>query len=99
MKTLTLATAAVGLAISAPAMATTAPTAEVSVAGLDLGTAEGQKMLDKRIDRAAREICQLNRTPTGSRLQTLAKRDCYNKARVSAKRQVAATLEQRQRGG
>ncbi|QUL37254.1 UrcA family protein [Erythrobacter sp. JK5] len=102
MKTLTLAAAAFGVAATAvPAIAgqSPQPTTVVSTAGLDLATPEGQKMLDKRVNAAARRICQTDRAPTGSRLRTLESRSCYAKARASAKRQVASAIADQQRGG
>ncbi len=101
MKTLTLAAAAFGLAVTAtPAFAgDQAPTGKVSTSGLDLSTASGQKMLDERIDRVARKICEVDRTVVGSRVKDRAARDCYKKARASAKQQVAAAVAKRQRGG
>jgi UrcA family protein len=39
-----------------------APTAQVSYAGLDLATADGQRKLDGRIDRAVSEVCLANNT-------------------------------------
>lgn len=101
MKTLTLAAAALGLAVTAtPALAgDQAPTGKVSLSGLDLATPAGQKMLDQRIDRVARKICQVDRSVVASRLKDRAARDCYKKARASAKQQVAAAIAERQRGG
>ncbi len=101
MKSLTLTAAALGLAIAAtPAFAgDKAPTGAVSLSGLDLSTVEGQKILDQRIHRVAREICEVDKTTTGSRLPNRAVRDCYNKAVASAKQQVAEVISQRQRGG
>lgn len=101
MKSLTLAAAALGLAVTAtPALAgDQAPTGKVSLSGLDLSTAEGQKMLDQRIDRVARDICEVDKTHTGSRLQSRTVRDCYRKARLSAKKQVVAAIAERQSGG
>ena len=100
MKTFALAAATIGLAVTAaPAFADDRPTMNVSLKGLDLDTAEGQKMLDTRIDRAAREVCGYDKVRTGTRMRSTAVQDCYEKARASAKQQVAAIVEQRRRGG
>ena len=98
--TLALAAASVGFAgITAPAMAGNEEktTLDVSYAGLDLNTIEGQKMLEQRVEIAARRVCGYDRTATGTRQR--AARACLVKARESAKKQVAAIIEDQQRGG
>lgn len=102
MKTLALALATTGLAITAsPALAGPAqfPVETVSVAGLDLDSPEGQKMLDQRISRAAKKVCRVSDIRTGTRLRSPEVMDCYAKAKASARKQVAAIVEERRRGG
>ncbi len=102
MKTLAIATAAIGLAFTAsPAIAgpDQPPTQSVSAAGLDLNTVEGQRMLDQRINRAAREVCQADYVRTGTRIPSTEVRECVAKARASAQRQMAAIAENQRRGG
>lgn len=99
--TLTLATAAIGLAgITAPAFAgdTIRKTETVSYKGLDLNTAEGQEMLEQRVEIAARRVCDYNSRPTSTRLRKDA-RECLTKARANAREQVAAVIEDERRGG
>jgi len=103
MKTFTLALAAasIGLAgITAPAFAgdTVRKTATVSYEGLDLNTAQGQKMLEQRVEIAARRVCDYNARPTSTRMRN-ATRDCLAKARANARQQVAAVIEDQRRGG
>ena len=100
MKTLAIAAASIGLAFSAaPAFAANdAPTASISVADLDLSTVEGQKALDRRIDRVARSICGAPYA-TGSRVLTPSARRCIATAKASAAPQVAAMIQDQQRGG
>lgn len=103
MKKLTLALAAASIGvvgISAPAFAgeTIRKTEEVSYKGLDLNTAEGQKMLEQRVEIAARRVCDYNGRPTSTRLRNDA-RECLAKARASARAQVAAVIEDERRGG
>lgn len=102
-KTLAITAAAIGLAVTAsPALAgddTERNTMSVDLAGLDLDTPEGQAMLDRRIDRAAREVCQYDRMRTGTRIRSKAAIDCYEKAKASARQQVAAMVEKQRRGG
>ncbi len=102
MKTLALSAAAIGLAFTAvPALAGPAelPTESVSTAGLDLTTAEGQRMLDERILRAAREVCNADYVRTGTRIRSTETRECIAKARASAQRQMANIAENQRRGG
>ena len=88
------------VATSAPAMAdnTEKTTMTVSYAGLDLNTIEGQKLLEQRVEIAARRVCNYNRTQTGTLIRTKA-RECLAKARASASQQVAAIIEDQRRGG
>ena len=102
MKNFALATAALGLAVTAtPAFAgpVDVPVAKVSTAGLDLASTEGQEILDQRIKRAAKKVCRVSDVHTGSRLQSAEVRKCYQKARASAKQQVAAIMEDQRLGG
>lgn len=102
MKTLALASAAVGLVLTAtPAFAGSADfrTQEVSFAGLDLDTAEGQRMLDQRVERAARAVCGYDELGVGTKIRSNEARECLVKARASAKQQVATIIEDQRRGG
>ena len=102
MKTIALATAAFGMAFTAsPALAgpEELPTESISTAGLDLNTAEGQRLLDERIDRAAREVCRVNYVRTGTRIRSTEARECVAKARASAQRQMATISQNQRRGG
>lgn len=102
MKTLALATAAIGLVFTAaPAIAGPAelPTQTISTAGLDLNTAEGQRMLDERILRAARDVCNVDYVRTGTRIRSTEARECIAKARASAQRQMATITADQRRGG
>ena len=97
-----IAAASFGLALSAsPAHAgpEEAPRPEGSTAGLDLSTAEGQRLLDQRIDRAARQVCEIDRYPIGTRIRSFEARECVAKARASAQQQMATIIQDQQRGG
>lgn len=104
---LTIGAATLGLALTAsPALAGDGsarhgelPTMEVSAAGLDLNTAEGQRILERRIDQAAREVCRADYIATGTRIPSSAARECVAKAKASAERQVAGIVEHQRRGG
>ena len=102
MKIFTLAAAAIGLAVTAaPAMAETeqVQTTTVSVAGLDLSTVEGQKMLERRIKSAARKVCDAEMQQTGSRIRSAETKACYREALASVQKQVAIAVANQQRGG
>lgn len=100
-KILTIATASLGLAFTAtPAFAgSDVPTRNVSTAGLDLASPAGQEILDRRIDRAAREVCGSAVQPVGTRVPSFDSRKCVAKARASAKSQMATIIADQQRGG
>lgn len=85
------AAALLGLALTAtPSLA---KNVEVRYADLNLATVEGQKALDSRIDRAAREACDVGRQVTGSRLPSSDAQACYREAVESAKTMMAAKVE------
>ena len=102
-KTTIHALAALGLAGAAvsPVLAGEADrmTIKVSTADLDLGTAEGQKMLDKRVEKAVRSVCRTTSLSTGSRILSHDAQVCLAKARSDARQQVAALVASEQRGG
>ncbi|MEM7689497.1 MAG: UrcA family protein [Pseudomonadota bacterium] len=96
-----LASASIGLAgITAPAFAgeTIRKTQTVTAKGLDLNTVEGQKMLEQRVEIAARRVCDYNGRPTATRLRK-EERACLAQARANARQQVAALIEDHRRGG
>lgn len=102
-KTLTHALAALGLAGAAigPAMAAEMQhkTIRVSTTDIDLGTAKGQKILDKRVEKAVRQVCRTTSLTSGSRVMSRDALACLAKARTNAKQQVAALVLEQQRGG
>lgn len=102
MKTFAIAGAAIGLAISAaPALAggTDVRTDSFTIADINLETAEGQKVLDQRIKRAAKNVCRVADIRTGSRLKSPEVQACFAKAKANAKSQVAAIQYDQRRGG
>jgi len=101
IKQLTIGAAATMAIFATPAFANTQdpPTQSIDVRGLDLGTAEGQKMLDQQIERAARAVCDVNQVRTGTRIRSSKARQCLKEARASARKQVAAMIENNRQGG
>ncbi|NJS15627.1 MAG: UrcA family protein [Sphingopyxis sp.] len=102
-KTITHAFAAFGLAGTAiaPAMAGTPQTMTIRVptGDIDLGTAKGQKVLDQRVEKAARQVCRTTSVTTGTRIMSQDAAACLAKARSDARLQVAALTTEQQRGG
>jgi UrcA family protein len=90
-KSTPIAAALLGLALTAtPAFA---KDVEVRYADLDLASTEGQKILETRIARAAREACDYEARVTGSHLPSPEARACYRKAVDSARTMMAAKIE------
>lgn len=100
MKTLALATAAIGLAVSsAPAIAGGDNNAMVvKYHDLNLSTKAGQDHLERRIDAAAKKVCGLT-ARTGTRLQNGKAQRCYKKAKADAHAAFAGVIEENRRGG
>ncbi len=97
MKTTLAIFAATGLALSATAA--NAGSVSVSYADLNLETKAGQKVLEQRIDSAAREACGLDRQRTGTRVPDRAARTCFKQAKASASEQIAARIKDEAMGG
>ena len=87
------------LAMSPEEARVTKQTEHVSYEGLDLATAEGQKLLEQRIEIAARRVCGFDNARTGTRLRPAGVYRCLAKARSSARTEVAALIEAQRRGG
>ncbi|MEP5937702.1 MAG: UrcA family protein [Erythrobacter sp.] len=98
----TATAAALGLAlITTPVMAEQNTTQSIAVEyrDLNLSTPEGQAKLDKRVDRAAAQVCGLTGIRTGTRVRSSSSKKCYAKARKSVEKQVAGMIAETQRGG
>lgn len=93
--------AAIAIAVaSSPALART-ETAKITVdyTDLDLATSQGQEALKQRLEKAARQVCEVDGRRTGSRGVPADVRACYRQAKSASQRQFAAILEQRRSGG
>lgn len=66
---------------------------------LNLGTDEGQEMLDRRIEKATRQMCGFDSQRTGTRLASSESRRCLAEARKSATEMVAQLVSEQQLGG
>lgn len=98
MRKILLVAAALGaLGLTVPATAQESVTVEYR--DLNLDTSDGQKALERRIDRAARNACGMDRRQTGTRIQSSEVTKCYRAALASARQSVAAIVRNGQLGG
>ncbi|MBU0670424.1 MAG: UrcA family protein [Alphaproteobacteria bacterium] len=97
MKPILCIAAAIGLAI--PAAPALARDVTVKYDDLALSTPAGQRVLDQRIDAAARKVCEADTTATGTRIRNSDARRCMEEAKRQVNRQIAAVLEQQRLGG
>lgn len=86
--------AALGAAavFAAPAAAEAPATVAVKYSDLNLSTDAGQRQLERRIDAAARSICEVDSALTGTRLQSTEARKCYQDTRARVHEQVAELI-------
>ena len=75
------------------------PSADVKIADLNLGTAEGQKTLEGRIEAAARNVCGVGRHQTGSRMKSREVKRCVANAKEQVSKQVATIVDNQRLGG
>jgi UrcA family protein len=104
MKSAIIALAAIGstlaaTGVAAPALAKTTRTMVVEYSDLNLATAEGQEVLERRIDQAAKKVCGIGEVRTGTRLDSSNARPCYLAAKAGATKQFAAMIEDQRLGG
>ena len=98
MQSLALALAAAVVAMPATA-ADEPPKIGVRYGDLDLTSEAGQRQLDQRLERAAREVCGMNEKVTGSHLRSQNARDCYREARRNLDQQYAQLITRKSAGG
>lgn len=85
-------------AMAVPASAREVPmSVEVRYSDLDLSTEAGQRTLDRRIQRAAEQICDIDRR-RGMALPTLESRLCYRQVVEELEPRVAAIVAAERRG-
>lgn len=88
---LALAATIVTFSIPSIAMAdTVTKTMRVQTSDLDLSTEAGARQFDRRVQRAAREVCGLSEIRTGSRITSSDAQDCYDNAVRTARVQFAS---------
>lgn len=97
MKTTLIALAMTGAVLAgAPAAA---EEMKITHDDLNLATAQGQKVLQQRIDAAARKVCGLSDIRTGTRVRSNEATDCYKQARAAANEHFAAIVANQKLGG
>ena len=98
--TIKLAIAAAALAIT-PALSAAdgEQRSQVTYSDLDLSTAEGVAELDRRIENAAREVCDADRQVTGTRMRSREARQCVETAKNQLDRHFAAIKRNANLGG
>ncbi len=71
----------------------------IEYSDLNLASVEGQKILDRRIDRAARAACGYGNQSTGTRIRSREARECYRDLKAQAYKQFAARISGQAKGG
>ncbi|MXO86879.1 UrcA family protein [Altererythrobacter aurantiacus] len=102
MKTaFTLFAAASALAVAMPASAQMVEQAQIEVEYTDLNLAsqKGQDRLERRLKKAAREVCGLDQQRTGSRIVDQKTQACYKMAMATAMERHAALVADHRLGG
>lgn len=95
--TLTLGSA---IATVTPAYAATeSRQIEVSYADLNLETDAGRATLERRLDKAARNVCDADSSAIGRRIAPRQETECLAKARSLATEQVARIMQREALGG
>ena len=98
-QSLVLALTAAALAVPAAAAEDQPPQVGVHYSDLDLTSEAGQRQLDLRLERAARDVCGMNETMVGSRLRANHSRECYREARRHLDQEFAQAVSRKSAGG
>ena len=75
-----------------PASASSSGAVNVKYTDLDLNTEAGQAQLERRIDKAAREVCGVGEIHTGSIMPSRASQQCYAQTKATVHEQVAQAI-------
>ena len=97
-RTATLAVLAL-LAASPALAAPEGASSRVRYDDLRLEHPRGQKVLEQRIVRAAREVCGMDEQRSGTRIRSADTVACYRQARANAMQRYAAVMADYQLGG
>lgn len=84
--------------IATPAIAGNADGDSVSVrySDLNLATQDGQRALERRLNRAAEKVCGIDRRTSGMALPSSESRSCYRKTVEGFEREIATRVHQQQ---
>ena len=66
---------------------------------LNLTNEQGQQALERRIDKAAKAVCDYDRARTGSRMTNPQVEQCYRDAKEQATQQMAVIVNSERLGG
>ncbi|GAB5348838.1 UrcA family protein [Alteriqipengyuania sp. 357] len=91
--------AAFGLGLSATPSLAQQQSAAVQYSDLDLTSPEGQEALERRIDKAAKDVCGANGSEMGTRLKSREVRSCVKSAKKQVRAQIAAKIGEDRLGG
>lgn len=94
---LILAAAAAAALAATPSVA--APSMEVQYKDLDLASERGQKILERRIDTAARQVCGVGEIRTGTIVPSATARKCYKQALADINERFAMVVDKARKGG
>lgn len=97
MKTRFALAASLAALLAAPVVH--AETAAISLNDLDLSTAQGKAELDRRVHKAARDVCGMEDVMVGSRIIPAETRKCYKDALRQIKKSLAAVTDKKAAGG
>ena len=92
----TLALAAAMMIVPASAFASTS--VELKYDDLDLSTPQGMAQLEKRVQRAAKQVCTSHQTTTGSIHAGTVDQTCYKEALAKLQGRLAALAARQQQG-
>jgi len=98
-KALVIFAATLALAPAVSAAERGQQTTGVSYRDLDLRTDAGQAELDQRIDRAARQVCNMDEMTLGTRIPSRGAQACYVQAKRQLDEQFAVVMRDVQLGG
>ena len=100
-KTISIGLASFAL-VAAPAVSAQGDdtrTIGVTYNDLDLSSEDGREELNRRIDRAAKDVCGASEVQVGSRMPSREARRCYRDAKRQLEQHFAQVIEDQQNAG